>query len=178
MNRIRAKTAGRDAFDDVFREHVDAVWRTAVAMGVDPDGAHDVVQEVFMTAYRRRSDFDGERSPRPWLLGITRNVARHHHRSTSRRNNRLQQVPPAPPPELPSEQVERREAADLLQAFLDQLDENKRVVFVLGHIEGLSAKQIARTLGLKRATVYARAQAAREALARFVARRHKQERRP
>ncbi len=175
MNPFRATTAGRDVFDDLFREHVDAVWRTAVAMGVAPDAAHDVVQEVFMTAHRRFEDFDDRRAVRPWLLGITRNVVRHHHRGASRRDAHLRQVPSPPPPELPSREVERREAADLLQRFLDQLDDKKRIVFVLGHVEGLTVKEIAATLGLKPATVYARAQAAREALTRFVARQQRKE---
>lgn len=165
------RVASPGALQQMFRQHVDAVWRTALALGVDPDAAHDIVQDVFMTAHQRMDRFDAERSARAWLLGITRNVVRHHHRGTTRYASRLRRVPEPPPPEPPQRELERREAAGLVQEFIDQLDEKKRVVFVLGFVEGLSAREIAQTLGLKVATVYARARAAEDALARFVRRK-------
>lgn len=157
----------------MFREHVDAVWRTALALGVDPEAAHDIVQNVFMTAHQRMDRYDPSRSARAWLLGITRNVVRHHHRGATRYANRLRRVPEPPAPEPPQRELERREAASLVQEFIDQLDDKKRVVFVLGFVEGLGAREIAQTLGLKLPTVYARARAAEEALARFVRRRNR-----
>jgi len=48
-------------------------------------------------------------------------------------------------------------------------------VFVLGFVEGLTAKEIAATLGLPLSTVYARAKAAEAAFAKFVARRQRAE---
>lgn len=170
------------SFDDpnlseLFRRHVDAVWRTAVAMGLSREDAEDVVQEVFMTVHDRLERYDGERSARAWILGITRNVVRHHHRGTHRRAARLRRVEPPSAPEQPEQSVARREAAEVVQAFIDQLDDKKRVVFVLGFVEGLSAKEIAETLGLKLPTVYARARAAEAELAKFVRRRSLPERR-
>lgn len=164
-------TPSSPSLQHLFRQHVDAVWRCAVALGVAAVAADDVVQDVFMIAHRRLDTLDPERSPRSWLLGITRNVVRHHHRGSVRRAVRLQRVPEPDPVEAPHRELERREAADLVAAFVDQLDEKKRVVFVLGFIEGMSARNIAQTLGLKLPTVYARARAAEEALAKF-ARRH------
>lgn len=160
-------------FDEVFRRHVDAVWRTAVAMGVDSDSAHDVVQNVFVIAHQRRDRFEAGRSVRPWLLGIARHVILHHHRGERRRESRLRLLPEPAPPEPPARALERREAADLVQAFVDELDDKKKPVFVLGFIEGLTAKEIASALGLKLPTVYARARAAEEAFARFAARRRR-----
>ncbi len=161
----------------MFRRHVDAVWRTAVAMGVDPDSAHDIVQEVFLTAHARQDRFIEGHSERAWLLGIARNVVRHHHRGRRRRRDRHRKLPEPAPVELPAREVERREAAELVQAFIDKLDDKKKVVFVLGFVEGLSAKEIAEVLGLKLPTVYARARAAEAALARFVQRRTRAPRR-
>lgn len=174
-----SKDVGQGSFDEVFRRHVDAVWRTAVAMGVDADSAHDVVQNVFMIAHERRDRFVAGRSVRAWLLGIARNVIRHHHRGELRRQSRLRLLPEPAPAEPPARELERREAADLVQDFLDTLDDKKKPVFVLGFIEGLTAKEIAGVLGLKLPTVYARARAAEEAFTRFVARRRRvEERRP
>ena len=156
---------------ELFRQHVDAVWRTAIAMGLSPQDAQDVVQEVFMTVNDRLDRYDAARSARAWILGITRNVVLHHHRGARRRAARLRRVDPPAPPEQPEQAVAQREAAEVVQAFIDQLDDKKRPVFVLGFVEGLSAKEIADVLGLKLPTVYARARAAEAALGKFV-RRH------
>lgn len=168
-----AASSGLRSFEEVFRLHVGSVWRMAVAMGVDPDSAHDVVQNVFVIAHQRRDRFDAARSVRPWLLGIARNVILHHHRGERRREHRLRLLPEPPPVEPPARELERREAADLVGEFIAKIDDKKKVVFVLGFVEGLTAKEIAATLGLPLSTVYARAKAAEEAFAKFVARRQR-----
>lgn len=156
---------------EMFRDHLDAVWRTAVALGADPDAAHDVVQEVFMTAHDRLHSFDRARSPRAWLLGITRNVVRHLHRGDARRKQRERRGPRPVPFERPGGSLERAEASAVVDAFLQTLPEKKRVVFVLAFIEGMRPAEIADMLGVKVATVYARAKSAEKALAAFVRRR-------
>lgn len=165
------------SFEEVFRLHVDSVWRMAVSMGVDPDSAMDVVQNVFVIAHERRDRFVAGRSVRPWLIGIARNVILHHHRGERRRESRLRLLPEPAPVEPPARELERREAADLVGDFIARLDDKKKVVFVLGFVEGLTAKEIAAALGLKLSTVYARARAAEEAFAKFVARRQRAEER-
>ncbi len=154
----------------MFREHADAVWRLARALGLSGAEAEDVTQETFLIVQRRWESFAAGAAVRPWILGIARNVVRHHQRATSRRRARMQVVPEPPAPEAPSGEVERREAADLMQRFVEQLDPKKRDVFVLGFIEQLTPAEIAAVLNIKRATVYARARAAEAELARFVAR--------
>ena len=153
------------------RQEPEMNFENAVAMGLSREDAEDVVQEVFMTVHDRLERYDAERSARAWILGITRNVVRHHHRGTHRRAARLRRVEPPRTPEQPEQTLARREAAEVVQAFVDQLDDKKRVVFVLGFVEGLSAKEIAETLGLKLPTVYARARAAEAELGKFVRRR-------
>lgn len=169
----REASDGLGSFEELFRRHVDAVWRMAVSMGVDPDSAKDVVQNVFVIAHQRSDRFTAGRSVRPWLLGIARNVILHHHRGERRRESRLRLLPEPAPVEPLARELERREAADLVGEFIAKLDDKKQVVFVLGFVEGLTAKEIAAALGLKLSTVYARAKAAEEAFARFVARRQR-----
>ncbi len=154
----------------MFREHADAVWRLARALGLSDAAAEDATQETFLVVQRRWESFAAGSSVRPWILGIARNVVRHHQRSTSRRQARMRIVPEPPPPEAPSGEVERRQAAELMQRFIAQLDPKKREVFVLGFVEQLTPAEIAAVLKIKRATVYTRARAAEAELARFAAR--------
>lgn len=55
------------------------------------------------------------------------------------------------------------EGNQLLQALLDELDEEKREVFVLCELEELSGPQIAEALDLSLSNVYARIRMARQA---------------
>lgn len=169
-------TPSAPSLASLFRAHADAVWRTAVALGVSPDDAKDVVQEVFVVVHRRLDALQQVR-PRPWILGITRNVVRHHHRGATRRARSLEALPTPEPLEAPHRDLERREAGALVEAFLETLDEKKREVFVLGFIEGLPARAIAELLEAPIPTIYARARAAEQAFAKFVARSHNLERR-
>lgn len=164
------KNADDRALAQMFREHADAVWRLARALGLSDAAAEDVTQETFLIVQRRWENFATGSAVRPWILGVARNVVRHHRRATSRRRARMRVVPEPPPPEAPSGAVERREAAELIQRFIAQLDAKKRDVFVLGFVEQLTPAEIAAVLNIKRATVYARAQAAETELARFAAR--------
>ena len=53
------------------------------------------------------------------------------------------------------------EAARLVQEWLDELDEDKREVFVLAELEQMTAQEIAEATGTNASTVYSRLRAAR-----------------
>lgn len=57
----------------LFDAHADSVYRYA-RYSLPPDiDARDVVQEVFLRAFRAWNDFHGDADPKTWLLRIARN---------------------------------------------------------------------------------------------------------
>lgn len=155
----------------VFRMHVDSVWRLARAFGLAAEDADDVTQEVFLVAHRRRDSFRTEASVRAWLFGITRNVVLHHRRGYSTRERKLSTLTVVDAPSDSPEQTLRvQQAAALMQTFLDKLDVDKRVVFVLADVEGMTTPEIAEMLGVPTGTVSSRLRAARAQLERFTVR--------
>ena len=56
------------------------------------------------------------------------------------------------------------EAAQILHRLLGELDEDKRIAFILSELEGMTAKEISDAFGVKEATIYSRIRAAREKL--------------
>jgi len=65
---------------------------------VPPDGADDVVAQVFTVAWRRFGQVPGPPQDRLWLFGVARNCAAEHHRAATRRlrlRTRLSQEPAA-----------------------------------------------------------------------------------
>lgn len=154
---------------DVYRAHVDFVYRTARHLGIAETEVEDVMHDVFLVVHRRLADFDDSRaSIRSWLYGITRRVTMQHHRSRLRSARRLAAVPERTPSPMVDEQVERSRAVELVEEFLDTLDPDQRTTFALFEIEGMTAPEIAQAEGVKPNTVYSRLRLARCKLARFL----------
>jgi RNA polymerase sigma-70 factor (ECF subfamily) len=61
----------------------------------------------------------------------------------------------------PHEALAKAEAARLVQRLLEELDDEKREVFVLAELEQLTAVEIAEALGVNASTVSSRLRAAR-----------------
>jgi RNA polymerase sigma-70 factor (ECF subfamily) len=165
----------------VHAAHADYVWSTLSRLGVRTADLPDMLQEVFVVVLRRAGTYDGACKIRTWLYGICLRVARNYRRKAHRRR----EVPDEGrggfeqcSRELgPEEQVVRAQARARLDAILDHLDPEKRAVFVMFEVEGLSCDQIADALSIPVGTVYSRLHAARRGFERSLERWRARERR-
>jgi RNA polymerase sigma-70 factor (ECF subfamily) len=155
-------------FTAVYRDHAAYVWRVGRALGVSTLHIDDVVHDVFLVVRRRLPDFDPRRSLRAWLAGITRRVVGHLRRKRAREARRLHALPDPQPARSPHDVVQDKDAARHMEHFLDYLDPDKRVAFVLMEIEGLTAREVAEVCRTNPRTIYSRVRAAKSRFARFV----------
>lgn len=154
--------------EELYRRHAGFVWRAVRRMGIPEEMAEDVVQEVFIVARRRLPSYEGRGAPSSWLYGIARGVTANLRRHHERARRRLELVAaPTPAPDDPERDLERRRAAERVRAMLAALDPEKREVFVLADVEGLSGPEIAAALDLKLNTVYSRLRLARDRFRRL-----------
>lgn len=166
------------SFDDVYEHTFDFAWRSARRLGVAPSAVDDVVQDAFLVVHRRLAEFEGRSSIRTWVFGILVRVVADHRRTLRRKGG----LAALPHDDLlpsagrgPAHALEQRQASELLHALLDELDDEKRTVFVLSELEELSAPEIAEIVGVPTNTVYSRLRAAREAFERALARHRARE---
>jgi RNA polymerase sigma-70 factor (ECF subfamily) len=155
-------------FDALYREHFRFVWRVVRRLGLLGAGADDVVQEVFLVVHRRLPTFEQRSSAKTWLYGIVRRVVADHRRTLRRKSALTSGAPEsadldampseAAGPEASAEQAER---VRLLHRLLAQLDDDKREVFVLAELEGLTIAEIAEALEANANTIASRLRAAR-----------------
>ncbi len=166
------------SFDDVYENTFDFAWRSARRLGVASSAVDDVVQDAFVVVHRRLPEFEGRSSIKTWVFGILLRVVADHRR-TLRRKGGLAELPHedvlASSGVGPVESLELREATRLLHALLDELDDEKRSVFVLAELEELPAPEIAEMLGIPTNTVYSRLRSAREAFERALGRHRARE---
>ena len=158
-------------FAAAYREHHAFVWRILRHLGVPDLLIDDLVQDVFLVAYRRWDRFDPNSSLRSWLYGIARRVTADVRRGARRREARLAAVEAPDSPPGPEDMLAEAQAADFVDRFLAGLDDDKREVFVLAEVEHLSAPEIAAATGAKLNTVYSRLRLARALFDRAVERR-------
>lgn len=159
------------SFEELYESHVDFVWRVARRLGVAGGALDDAVQEVFLVAHRRAHEFEGRGTARAWLYGIVRRVARDHRPS---RRELLDARGTADAVVLPAalERLERAEAMRTLYALLDELDDERREVFVLAELEQIPMPEVAQMLGINVNTAHARLRAARARMEKSIARLH------
>lgn len=168
-------------FDEVYREHFAFVWRSAKRLGVRDASIDDVVQEVFVIVHRRLRDFEGRSALTTWLFGITLRVVRDHKRSAARRPSGEGPSGPIDPDSLrtsspgPSDSMEKAEAVRLLHTLLDEMDDERREVFVMAELEQMPMPEIAVVVGANVNTCYARLRAARQAFEASLARHRARE---
>lgn len=151
-------------FDQVYATQASFVWTSARRLGISEDQVADVVQDVFVVIHRRLAEFDGRSSLKTWVWGILTNVVRERRRRFRRKegNETADSMSELfAEASAPDEQAAAAQALRIVQAILDQMSEDQRVLIVLSQLEGMSVPEIAAITGENVNTLYARIRAAR-----------------
>ncbi len=156
--------------DAFYRENLPFVWRNARRLAGANTDVDDIVQEVFLVAMRRLSEFEGRSTIQTWLFAILRNVVLEHHRRRKQQGSReardsraeLEMEELFNSHDIPDRIAEQSQAMQLVYGMLDKLDAPKREVFVLVELEQMSAPEVAEAIGEPLTTVYARLRDARK----------------
>lgn len=156
----------------VHSEHSGFIWATLQRLGGRARDLDDLYQEVFVVVHRRLGDYDPALPIRPWLFGIcVRVVAASRRRAHVRREELVDEMPEgdtASP--TPEDRADRSRNQRILMSILDELDLERRAVFVMYEIDELPCDQIAEMVGVPVGTVHSRLHAARKEFERAAAR--------
>jgi RNA polymerase sigma-70 factor (ECF subfamily) len=166
-----ANEAATLEFAPTYDAHVDFVWRTLWRLGVPQESLQDAVQDVFLVVHRRRADFNGRSTVRTWIFGIVLRVAKDYRRALRRKRPTTPLDDELPDGAAdPGTRTERNEGLRVLARVLDQLDDDKRTVFVMSELEQMSVPEMAEALGANPNTIYSRLRTARDEFERAVTR--------
>ena len=138
-------------------------------MGIAPGRAEDVLQDVYLTAWRKAPLEAGRTDLRRWLLRVTVNRCNLEHRRRARWQNALRAVT-----RLwggcdhvggPADAACRTEQRDLVRRGLERLEPRSRSILVLRYFAELDSKEIGKILELPDSTVRSHLRTARQQLA-------------
>jgi RNA polymerase sigma-70 factor (ECF subfamily) len=176
VERARNKDFG--AFEQLLDRYEDKIFRLAYRFVRNETEAKEVLQDTFLSIWRKLDTFKGDAQFGSWLYRVAANTAlmrlraqrRHPEVSTEELPvgylDNYGQLPPAgenwarrPDDELQSDELRRH-----IQSAVDQLPEIYRTVFLLRDVEGLSTEETGEILGISVPTVKTRLHRARIAL--------------
>jgi RNA polymerase sigma-70 factor (ECF subfamily) len=172
---VRRVDGGLAAFEELYDDHAQFVYRTLVALGVPLEHADDALQETFLVVHRRLHEFEGRSAVRTWLFAIARRVAR-----STRRRAALRMLRGSSVTELehvadrgsrtPFDQMAHAEDVKLLYRALSSLDEKRRSIFILVELEQMTLAQAAEALSLNPKTAHYQLRTARDRVQRALLR--------
>jgi RNA polymerase sigma-70 factor (ECF subfamily) len=160
----RALAGERRAFDELYRLHVGAAYRLLTRLvGATPD-RDDLIQQVFLEAFRSLPGFRGDAAFSTWLHRIVVHVAyRYLRRAKPRWDEAL--LEPAPHAASPEAAVRQQEELARAMRYLSALKPDKRIAFVLRVVDGMSLEEIGALVGANAPAVGQRVKHAQRELA-------------
>jgi RNA polymerase sigma-70 factor (ECF subfamily) len=174
----RCKAHERAAHDELYHRYRRQVAGNLYRVLGDRGDLDDLVQEVFVIAFRGLERFRGDARLSTWIYRICVNVALGRIRSRKRRPPPigvadLDAASPDPSlterPETPDRSLERRQDQERVYRALEALAPKKRIVLYLHEIEGLDLKEIAYLVESNPVTVRTRLFYARREFYRAIA---------
>lgn len=167
----------RTAQEDFYRRYRRVVAANLYRVLHDQRDLDDLVQEVFVIAFRGLPRFRREARLSTWLYRICVNVALGKIRSASRRPIPIPVASPEPEhdatavgPETPERLLERQQNRERVYRVLQCMAPKKRMVLYLHEIQGHDLKEIAYLIGANPVTVRTRLFYARKEFYKLLAR--------
>lgn len=174
----RARRGDVAAFEELVRLYEKRVYAVALRSSGNPEDADDIVQEVFLRAWRSIESFRGDSGFSTWLFRITMNLcvdhARHRHAQPQTQPIVTDDETERPIPDTtptPEEHLDNRELGRELAAALAEVSEEHRRIVLLRDVSGMSYTEIAEVLEISEGTVKSRLSRARIALRKVLLRR-------
>lgn len=179
VERLRAGDTG--ALEALMGRYESRVYRLAHGITRNEADAEEVVQDVFLTLFRKIDMFQGRAALGTWLYRIAANAALIKHRGKRYElETALEEMLPtfkadghregdrawvlADWSNTPEEQLLSNETRAVLDQAIERLPDHYRAVLVLRDVEGLSNEDVAEAVGESVPTVKSRLHRARMAL--------------
>lgn len=181
QNKLVKRLQARDAraFEQLIREHKARMYNLIYRMIGNREESEDLLQEVFITVFKKIDSFRGDSSLSTWIYKIATNhcinrkkylLRRKHYAKRSfcdltdkEQSERAGGIGDGTLPR-PDEMAEGRQMEILIQQAITSLDDEYKVVLILRDVQNLSYEEIEQILNVPAGTVKSRLHRARMAL--------------
>ena len=140
--------AEETAFESLYRTHAKRIYSLAYRFAGNAADAEELLQDIFLQAYRKRGSFRGEAALSTWLYRLAVNRCLDHLRSRTTRQEAmtgsLASETPVPTRTSAAGPIARLD----LERAIAQLPDGYRAAFVLHDVEGYEHREVAALLGI------------------------------
>jgi RNA polymerase sigma-70 factor (ECF subfamily) len=176
IERARAKDTA--AFAELMGRHQESMYRLAMRFVHQSHDAQEILQEVFLSVWRKFPTYEGRGEFSTWLYRVTCNASLMFLRA--RKRHPVMNIEDVPATHFsegivqssqgpsqsknPDEEILSKELCNELQKAIDGLPAILRTVFLVREIDGLSTARAAQSLGLTQPVLKTRLFRARRTL--------------
>jgi RNA polymerase sigma-70 factor (ECF subfamily) len=156
------------AFEDLYRQHSTRLYNLAFRMVGNAADAEDLLQDIFLTVYRKLESFRGASALGTWLYRLGMNVCLDRLRSKAARQDQA------------TDTLDERLSSALnpsalagvsridLERAIASLPEGSRAAFLLHDVEGFDHTEVGQMLGVAEGTSKSQVHKARLRIREFL----------
>jgi len=150
----RFKEGDAEAFDALYHRYSKKLFHFALGLIKDQEISKDLVQEVFVNLWEKRSQVDLSMNFDNYIFTITYNSIRKYFRKKSIETKYIDQLLQNSPGTLESADgtVIYLELLELANKTIEKLSPKRKIVYKLSRQEGLKIKEIASKLNISART--------------------------
>lgn len=181
---LQVRKGCQASFEELIGRYSAKAFSLAARLTRNADDAEEVLQDVFVTVYRKIAGFEGKSSFSSWLYRVTVNASLMKLRK--RRQSRLVSMEDIAPQNREILHNQKSDSAEgdnialrnqislVLEEAIQKLPEDYRPVFILRDIDGLSSREVGKILDLTVPAVKSRLHRSRLMLRRKLLRFYKE----
>lgn len=147
-----AKEGNRESFDALAESSRDSL-RNFLLHRVDAKDVDDVIQDVFVAAWRALPQYNGRSQFRTWLFAIAFNKVRDHYRQRMRRVTEVHMATGEPVSASTDDPFAAKDLSLAVRELVLGLSESQQEVILLYYQDGLTLAEIGTVLNRNLSTV-------------------------
>lgn len=147
------KQGDESAFEQMFREHYQALCAFANSYLLDLDNAEEIVQNVFYKIWERRETLEINTSIKSYLFSSVRNACLNELKHDKVKQEHEGFVKATQSEGKEDGLLEQKELGYEINEAIESLPERCKEVFKLNRLEGLKYREVAELLNISEKTV-------------------------
>lgn len=155
LNRIAHSDEA--AFTEIFNHFSPRIWTFVVKKAKSESIAEEIVQEVFLKLWAKKEMATGIENLTSFLYTMAANKLYDHFKKVAGDSRKLEhlwlQVQQAATSNPVEETLDFRESMQIINQAIEQLPPQRKKIYLLNRMEGLSYEEIAQKLNISKSTV-------------------------
>lgn len=152
---IQCKNGNQRSFDELFHLYSGRIYRLAKNLRLEHNEAQEIVQDVFLIIWNRRSNLDPEKDFKAYIFKIAKSlIIKTFKKKSLHFAYQNYVISKSQSLDFNTEQlIDYHNLLEILENAIQSLPDGKKQIFLLSRNENLSNDEIALRLGISRRTV-------------------------